>query len=60
MPTKATPKNDELTQVVVSSFPTDLLNQIKANAKQNSRSVSAEIRHVLAERVQLRRQPQAA
>jgi hypothetical protein len=52
--------DEELVQVVVSSFPKALLDEIDAEAKLNNRTRAAEIRHTLAERMAERRSAQAA
>lgn len=60
---KIAPKPNELdgvVQVVVSGFPKTLLAEIDADAKRNNRTRTAEIRHILGERIAERRLLQAA
>jgi hypothetical protein len=47
-------------QVVISSFPKALRAELEAMAKRNNRTLSAEIRHQLAERMAEKNQPAAA
>jgi hypothetical protein len=62
MPKKSSPNEDEKdsVQVVISSFPKALRAELAAMAKLNNRTLSAEIRHQLAERMAEKRQPEAA
>lgn len=60
MQTPTSPKKEELTQVVVSSFPRPLLEQIDAQAKANKRSRAAQIVIMLEARVMVRHTRQAA
>ena len=53
-------RRDDLVQVVVSSFPKQLRAEIKASAERNRRSLAAEITQILSERMEERRQAQAA
>lgn len=61
MPKKPTTESEsETVQVVVSGFPRSLREEIEADAKKNNRSLAAEIRQMLGERLQERRRLQAA
>ena len=53
-------KSEEMVQIVISNVPAELAEAIGELAKKNDRPRAAEIRKLLAEAVEQRRQAKAA